>query len=83
MRLKLDNEAAVLKDTVEKDKRFYGAEFLNDPRGMLRNIRNGRLKYQNKIPINDSMLLKDIHKIQKRSLEDIHKEQQKKFRPKK
>ncbi|MBE6358751.1 MAG: hypothetical protein E7057_05830 [Lentisphaerae bacterium] len=83
MRLMLDNEAAVLKGTVEKDKRFFGAEYLNDSRGMLRNIRNGRLKYRERAPINDSMLLKDIHKIQKKALEDIHREQQKKFRPQK
>jgi hypothetical protein len=71
----MDNEAAVLKKKLAEYPGFPYLEYLDDPITMIRDIRRGKIKYRDRMPSRDSVMLKDIQKLQLEALEEIHKKQ--------
>lgn len=75
LQLLLKNESNFLKKSLKNRKDFPGLDHLADISIIMQNIRSGKLKYDDKIPKNDSLLMREIQKKQRDYLDKIHKEQ--------
>ena len=75
LQLLLKNESNFLKKSLKDRKDFPGLDHLADISIIIQNIRSGKLKYDDKIPKSDSLLMRDIQKKQRDYLDKIHKEQ--------
>ena len=73
----MNNEAAMLKKQLKEYPNFPYLDYLDDPILMLRDIRRGKIKDHDRLPSRDSALLKEIHEMQRKALEEIHKKQMK------
>ena len=82
MRLLLVNESKILEDTAKKIKGFPLAGKMAEFRKGLQDIRSGKEKFNGRIARSDSALLQDIHKEQRKLLEEFHKKEQKNFKKK-
>ena len=71
----MKNEITVLEDVLGKEKSFPYFKYLDKVDLLIQGIRAGKIKYPEKLPKKDGILLRDIQKMQKDALMAIQKEQ--------
>ena len=72
----------ILVESAKKSKDFLYPDRMQNVNEVLEEIRAGKLNFPGRIPKSDSVLLKDIQKIQKKALEEFHKEERQNWRSK-
>ena len=80
MRMLLDNESAYLQRSLSEVRDFPYLTYLSNPQVLIAEIRSGKVQFPERVPRSDTLLLREIQKLQREFLEEYQRQAERNFR---